>query len=73
MFVITMCILAFVGAILTAMGRRTVVAGHFVWVISDLGLFYHNLSIGENAQAALFFVFFCISLTGVIRWRFYEK
>jgi len=73
MFVIIMCILAFVGAILVAAGRKTVVGGHMVWIVSDLGLVYHNLTIDENAQAAMFFVFFCISLTGVIRWRFYEK
>jgi len=59
-------VIALVGIVLNV---RRKWQGFLFWLISNAWWFWHNLVIGEYAQAVLFFVFWVLSVYGICNWK----
>lgn len=55
-------VIALIGIVLNVRRRWQ---GFLFWLISNGWWFWHNLVIGEYAQAVLFFVFWILSVYGI--------
>ena len=62
--------IALVGIFLNARGKWQ---GFLFWLISNAYWCWHNLTIGEYAQAVLFAGFFFLSAYGISLWRKPQK
>ena len=43
--------------------------GYYYWILSNLGLIIHNLTIKQYLQAFLFFIFLVLAIYGLFTWR----
>ena len=59
-------VIALVGVFLNARGKWQ---GFLFWLVSNAFWFRHNIIIAEYAQAALFGIFWFLSLYGISQWQ----
>lgn len=59
-------IIALMGVFLNARGKWQ---GFCLWLLSNAYWCWHNVQLGEYAQATLFGIFWALALYGIWRWR----
>jgi len=62
----TLACLSIVGVVLNIYKRREC---FYIWSVTNFSWMAYDFYIGSYAQAALFAVYFCLAVWGILRWR----
>jgi nicotinamide riboside transporter PnuC len=59
-------ILSLIGVVLNIHKRKEC---FYIWAVTNFGWAVYDFAIGAMAQGALFAVYFCLAIWGIVKWK----